>query len=203
MDLFNDTVSSVLEPIESNQYLSAGLSLVLVLYAGLAAPALPASIARLFDYNIVKLIILFLIVYGANKDPTVAIIAAVAVMVSLNTLNKIDVDNRITKLANLAGTNIHQLSDILLNSKNEVVAVIPKTKQPEPEQPKPEQPEQVVVDDLELSSEDLKLLENNHESKHDAELHHQYVNMDKDSYIKRMSENNVNGFDVSDKYALL
>jgi hypothetical protein len=71
-----------------NEYVSGALSLFLILYAGLAAPRLPGRVAALFDNTFFKLLIFFLIVYVSRRNPTVALIAAIAVMVSLLTLQR-------------------------------------------------------------------------------------------------------------------
>ena len=48
-------------------YTATIVALVLVLYGGIAAPNLPNSIARLYDYQIVRLFHIFLIAYIGNK----------------------------------------------------------------------------------------------------------------------------------------
>jgi hypothetical protein len=83
---FDNAVKNSLSFLD-NEYVSAALALFLILYASLAAPKLPESVARLFDNYIVKFIIFFLIVYIAKKNATIAIIAAIGVMVSIMTLN--------------------------------------------------------------------------------------------------------------------
>lgn len=88
MEVFDNTVKGYLSFLD-NEYVSAGLALFLVLYASLAAPKLPASVAHLFDNLLFKLLVFFLIVYVSRKNVTIAIIASVAVMVSLMTLNKL------------------------------------------------------------------------------------------------------------------
>lgn len=88
MESFDNTVKNYLGFLD-NEYVSAGLSLFLILYAGVAAPKLPQQVVQLFDNTLVKLFVFFLIVYVSRKNPTVAIIAAVAVLVSLMTLNRI------------------------------------------------------------------------------------------------------------------
>lgn len=88
MEAFDNTVRNYLSVLD-NEYVSAGLALFLILYAGMAAPKLPAYIANLFDYTLFKLAVFFMIVYVSRRSPTVAIIAAVAVMVSIMTLNKL------------------------------------------------------------------------------------------------------------------
>lgn len=87
---FDKTVKSSLSFLD-NEYISAGLSLFLIIYAGMAAPRLPPSVAKLFDYAAFKLLVFFLIVYVSRKNATIAIIAAVGVLVSLMTLNRLKV----------------------------------------------------------------------------------------------------------------
>lgn len=88
MESFDNAVKKTLSFIDfNNDYVKSGIALFLVLYSGIAAPRLPESIAKLFDYTLVKLLIFFMIVYVARQDPTIAIIASVAVLVSLMTLS--------------------------------------------------------------------------------------------------------------------
>lgn len=90
MEAFDKTVEKF-TPFLDNEYVTAGLSIFLIAYAGLAAPKLPESVAKLFDSQIVKFIMFFMIVYVSRRNATVAIIATIALMVSLMTLNKIKV----------------------------------------------------------------------------------------------------------------
>lgn len=73
--------------ILDDKYISAMIGLFLALYAGLAAPKLPKHITKWFDNPMFKLGVMFLIAYMATKDPPVAIIASVALLVSLQTLS--------------------------------------------------------------------------------------------------------------------
>jgi hypothetical protein len=88
----NTNVSSVLDKVEGNKYLSAALVLFLILYAGIAAPKLPRAVESLFDNVIVKLIIIFLIVFASGYSPTVAIATAVAFLVTLWAIDRARVD---------------------------------------------------------------------------------------------------------------
>jgi hypothetical protein len=72
-----------------NEYVAGAISIFLIAYAGLAAPKLPNYIAKLFDYTFIKLFMFFMIVYISKKNATVAIIASIAVLVSIMTLNKL------------------------------------------------------------------------------------------------------------------
>ena len=82
-----------------NEYVNASICLFLILYAGMIAPKLPRFLAKLFSYDLFKLFAMLLIVYISRKDTTIAIIAAVAVMVSLLSLNKINLNNTMTSVA--------------------------------------------------------------------------------------------------------
>lgn len=87
MDEFNRVVNEALSILD-NQIVSSVLGLFLVLYAGLAAPKLPRSIARLFDNPVFRVVVLFLVAFMASKNKSVALIAAVGLVVSFQTLNR-------------------------------------------------------------------------------------------------------------------
>lgn len=72
----------------NNQYFSAALSLFLVLYAGLAKPQLPDVVSGLFDNALFRLVILFLVAYLSSRNAQVAILVAVAFVVSMNMLSE-------------------------------------------------------------------------------------------------------------------
>lgn len=88
MNQFDRTVKQYTTWLD-NPYVSGALIVFLIVYAGMAAPRLPSYIANLFDYTAVKLLIFFLIAYLSKKNATVALIAAIALMISIMTLNKL------------------------------------------------------------------------------------------------------------------
>lgn len=63
-----------------NQYVSAVLAIVLIMYASVAAPQLPAAVSNLFEHTLFKVIIFFLIALLFKHDPSVALVAAVIVV---------------------------------------------------------------------------------------------------------------------------
>lgn len=71
-----------------NDYVSAILIIILIAYAGFVAPKLPKKIAKLFDCSLVKILFFFLIVFFMKYTPTISLIAAVAVIVSIQTMNR-------------------------------------------------------------------------------------------------------------------
>lgn len=62
------------------------LKIVLILYASLIAPDLPASISWLFNNIVTRVLMIFLIAYTANKDPGLSIVIALAFVMSINFL---------------------------------------------------------------------------------------------------------------------
>ena len=87
IDNLTSMFTTNLELINNNKILSSVIGLFLVLYAALAAPKLPKSVTVWFDNMWFKLGFMFLIAYTATKDPSVAIISAVALLVTLQTLS--------------------------------------------------------------------------------------------------------------------
>jgi hypothetical protein len=96
---FDKHVNGLLSGVSGNQYLSTALSIFLILYASLAAPKLPEGIAKLFDNVFFKGVICFLIAYMGNRNPTVAIISAVGLIVSLQTLQRYEINKQMVDVA--------------------------------------------------------------------------------------------------------
>jgi len=71
-----------------NPYVSAPLTLFLILYGALARPDLPDFIMDLFDSAIFRMLILFLIAFTASKNPQIAIIVAVVFTLTMNLLSE-------------------------------------------------------------------------------------------------------------------
>ena len=71
-----------------NKNVSLVLSLLIAMYAGLAAPALPNAIVRAADSTLGKLFFLFLIAYAASRNIQVALMVAVAFVLTLHIANQ-------------------------------------------------------------------------------------------------------------------
>lgn len=87
MSNLNETLKGYLSFLD-NQYVVAILAVVLVLYASLAAPKLPFNVVKFLDYDIVKLLFVFLIGFIATKNPMLSILVALAFIITIITLNK-------------------------------------------------------------------------------------------------------------------
>jgi hypothetical protein len=83
---FDNQVDSYLSFLK-NEYVAAALSLFLILYAGVIAPKLSPNVLSLFDNWIVQIAMFFAIVYISKQNASVALIAAVAVLVTLMVAN--------------------------------------------------------------------------------------------------------------------
>ena len=83
--------------ILKNEYVCWGLRIILVLYAAMVAPNLNRDVSSIFDNVIVRLIVACVIVFLSFHDTTLAILLAIAFVVSIQTLNKHKV-NTITSL---------------------------------------------------------------------------------------------------------
>merc|ERR1711991_1270832 len=100
MDTIDDiskSINSFVKPIFEDKVGAAVLSLVIVLYAGLAAPKLPHAIAKLFANKIFKLLVLVFVAYTASKNTSIAIISAVALVISMQTLSKFEKGEEVIK----------------------------------------------------------------------------------------------------------
>ena len=126
-------IQDKLSVVDNNVILNSVIGLFLALYGGLAAPKLPRSIAKLFDYTIVKLIAFFLLAYLASKDKGVAIVASVALIVTLQTLSKYKLMDKLSQLAKqkimgqqiieeqpVSTDSVVAVSDELIEQTNEV-----------------------------------------------------------------------------------
>lgn len=93
-----------LSVLHTNPYVSGALGLFLVMYAGMAAPALPASIAGLFENSLFKLAILSLVLIMRNYNPTLAILVAIGFVISMNTLSNYRIFAMASELDNIVGS---------------------------------------------------------------------------------------------------
>lgn len=73
-----------------NKYVSTGITLMLALYAALLGPELPKVIRDLFSNTIFRIAVLFMVVVRGNKDPKMAIMIAIAFVLTLDYLYAMD-----------------------------------------------------------------------------------------------------------------
>lgn len=98
VDKFTTTMNGSLDTFYGNDNTTALFGLFLVLYAGLVAPKLPKSVAKIFSFTIFRLIFLFLIVDMSRRNTSLAIIATVALVISMQTLSHHQTKNKMNKV---------------------------------------------------------------------------------------------------------
>jgi hypothetical protein len=114
---FNRKVNGVMSVVDNNKIISTVVCLFLVLYASLAAPKLPKSITVIFKNTWFKLIFMFLIAYMATHNPAVAIISAVGLLITLQTLNAQETaDQVINSVKNRVNENFQNAASYTLQN---------------------------------------------------------------------------------------
>lgn len=88
MDKFLKPIEKFLDSALSNIYINTSLKVFLGLYAALAAPRLPQMIQDLFSNTIFRIFVAFIIVLLATKDEGLALMVAIAFVVTLFAISK-------------------------------------------------------------------------------------------------------------------
>jgi len=102
----------MLSDILNDKYISTALTIMIGLYAVTLGPNLPSFVKVLFSYSIFKIIILFLVVVRANKNPAMAIIIAIAFVMTLDYLQKRETINAFTSVGYKLGENSCEEEDV-------------------------------------------------------------------------------------------
>ena len=77
--------------VVNNKYVSTAITIGLGLYAALLGPNLPTFVKDLFKNTLFRILILFLVIVRGNKDPKMAIMIAVAFILTLDYVHVRDV----------------------------------------------------------------------------------------------------------------
>jgi predicted neutral ceramidase superfamily lipid hydrolase len=73
-----------IQEMVDNQYVSTLIIIVLALYVSLLGPNISPFVRNLFNNIIFRILVLFLIVIRANQDPKMAIMIAIAFVLTLD-----------------------------------------------------------------------------------------------------------------------
>jgi len=140
------------EYLTNNKIISAMIGLFLALYAALAAPKLPKSITLWFDNFWFKLGFMFLIAYMSTKDAGIAIISAVALLVTLQTLSAHKTTDRVIQA--FQSMNEDKIKQALELVDEQTVLEQPVLEEPVLEEPVLEEPvlEQPVEQNMKNNS---------------------------------------------------
>ena len=86
-------LSKLSKMILDNKTVTVVISLLLAIYAGLAAPALPNSVILFFDTWYGKILFMFLIAFVASHNVQIALMVAVVFFVILHLATQLEVEN--------------------------------------------------------------------------------------------------------------
>ena len=91
-------VDNIIQGFLNDKYISASIILFLIFYTVLIAPKLDKSLHHLLNSPLYKLLVLFSIGYIATKNPSVAIIMSVAFIVTISTMHKHEMDEKLVSI---------------------------------------------------------------------------------------------------------
>jgi len=119
MDWLTEPLDNAFSVLNANQIVSTILSLVLMLYSGLAAPKLHPNVAKLFTHTWFKIIIITLIIYMVlKKDALTAILISIGFVLSMQTVNRLTLDSTLKKQNNQAKTKALEMKEVKKKKKN-------------------------------------------------------------------------------------
>lgn len=84
-----------------NPYIVGVVGIIAIVYGSLMAPQLPPSVAAWFDNPIFKVLFIFLILAVRNISPTVSILLALGLIISMQTLNRYRVFSMANKVSQM------------------------------------------------------------------------------------------------------
>ena len=125
--MFNKLVQklkSALSPIRkmaSSKYGSMFLKALLIVYIAFVAVKMPQFLAGALENKFVRLAILFAIVYAGLKDPVLALLIAIAFVVSIMTLNKMHSINSVQDLFHSAVDIPQSLANDIIDGGQDIV----------------------------------------------------------------------------------
>lgn len=183
---FDSSVTNWLSFLD-NEYISGALIIFLIVYASYAAPQLPPYILKLFDNPLFKLLIFFLIVYSAKKNPTVALVAAVGLMVTIHALNKLKLDQMMMR-----AVQKENMDDLAMMQHAQGNLTVEDAYSPA--EMIPESAVASIKDEVKSQPACVK------KSKYRNEFYPQYVNLNPEAYMARYNNKDVDGYDVNADY---
>ena len=107
----NNITKNSLDYIFNNQFIAPVLGLLLIIYATLAAPKLPPSVATVFENVYFKAGFLFLIAYSTWKNPLISILASLSILIAIQLLTYYESSNKLIKSQKKNNTSYNLLTN--------------------------------------------------------------------------------------------
>ncbi len=98
MQNITDMLKGWLSYIDNNENVTTGIAIILIIYSAFIVQRLSPFVLKTFDNLWVKLLLLFIIAYSAKQSPTVALLGAIAFMVTLQMVATHKVEGRMGKV---------------------------------------------------------------------------------------------------------
>ena len=80
-----------------NSYVNTSICIILVLYCSTIFDNINAFVGNLYNYSVIKIIVLLLIVYTSQKDTNIAILLAMSYLISISYM--VNTENFSSKMA--------------------------------------------------------------------------------------------------------
>ncbi len=131
--LFKKLNQAFMKPLSllENKYISGGIKLFVILYAAHIAPPLPILVSRLLMNPLIKVGILFLIIYTGIKDPMTSIAIAVSlvlVMIVFRRLERIQYMKKVLDVAvDIPKSVISETQDLVEKGSEKITSVVSDT----------------------------------------------------------------------------
>jgi hypothetical protein len=110
-----------IESVLNNTYVAGFIKVFIILYAVLAAPKLPAWIAKLFHHSIFQIIIFALIAYTATKDISISILIALAFFVSFHSYTRHLLSKLASKTKSIAVKAKDAAKDVAVKAEHSII----------------------------------------------------------------------------------
>ncbi len=114
-----------------NKYISGGIKLFVILYAAHIAPPLPVLVSRLLMNPIIKIAILFLIIYTGIKDPMTSVAIAVSLVLVMIVFRKLERAQYMKKALDVAvdipKSFINETQDLVEKGRDKITDVVSDT----------------------------------------------------------------------------
>ena len=120
-ETFNIYTDKGLSWVHSNKYSVSTISLFLAIYAALVRPTLPSYVRKLFMNPVFRLVVIAYIIYRTNENPQVAVMIALAFLVTMHLVNRQEVEGFakiVDKISSMSQTNCRKYYNEYYNCTN-------------------------------------------------------------------------------------
>ena len=100
---------------------STVVKMFLILYASMIAPKLPETMLMTMKNPVIKMAILFLMVYTTSKDPTMSLLIAVGFTLTMHALRQLETTKTVAQMLNVALDVPQKLLNDIIDGTQDIV----------------------------------------------------------------------------------